>query len=605
MRLTICHPAALLAIRGFEGRWAYADYRIDEYERVRATLSGTALPLCSSQEFQHAVADSRDEIAAWVDANLVGCGADEVLLTPLSRNPFFPLFGRLVWAKVVSSALTSRASDVLVVTGSQGLARTLELSARSASIACERVGTVRFVLTAAKQRMRSLLKLFRDLTHAAARAMLARLMLGDAQIDRLGGVDVLIDTYLYPTDVASDGKVMHRYYPGLVDWYLAHGRTPAYLPVLFRVPLLRLPAFYRGYRNSRYLFAPPELFYGMIDIWRGVAQVAKRARAGVRLRQRHIFQVDVSPLVADYAFATAVEGLPQMLTRRVPLGLARRGLRPRWLLDWFENQSIDQATSIGFREAMPECRVIAMRLYAQYSSNLLSFQVTEREMREGLVPTEHWLGGKAWLGVATTYDAQGRYKIVPNLRSAYLHKQEAPSDEGADLVVLLTHTLHDSLQVLALIERLLPMLESRFPVLRIKTHPSLGATCLRGSGGDRCPALWASRRVVWDDSGIGVLMAKAHLVISAGTSSAIEAVAAGVPVVAVATQVGIDMCPLEFVDTRMWRLVHDADELKGVISDWSPSHPLSKAERIELGRAIMRDCYEPVTEASMEGFSLE
>lgn len=605
MRLIVCHPVALADVKNFKGAWAYAGGGLDDFEQIRVQLGDQVTPLCSPQEFQHYVSRSRDGISAWVDANLTGLRAEDVLSTPLSRNPFLPLFANLVWARVIADALAEQVADVLVVTRSRGLARTLENHAISLGIASLKFGTFHFMLTTARQRIRSLAKWGRDLVHATCRAILARAMLGETQVDKVRKADIFVDTYLYPNDVMPDGSVTHRYFPGLVDWYLLRGYSPAYYPFLFRIPLLRLGALYRGYRRSRYLFAPPELFYRFSDILGSAVRILVRGLGHRRLRHPSVFNVDVSALVATEVFGSAVESLPQVLLSLTPMRMAESGVRPRWLLDWFENQSIDQATTIGFRAAFPDCRLIALRLYAQYSSNLLSFQVTSRERREGLVPAEHWLGGAAWLPIATKYDSDGGYKIVPSLRSSYLHQQQPPAHDGTDLVVLLTHSLQESIQVLAYLERALPTLVRLFPVLRIKTHPSLSAERLRRATQSRYPRLWAAEQIRWDNPALSSLLASARLVVSAGTSSAIEAVTMGVPVILIGAEVGIDMCPLEFVDKRMWRIVFCADQFDLAVRDWTPSHPIPREDRLAIGRLVMKDCFEPVTPESMERFHLE
>ncbi len=573
---------------------------------MRLTLGEQATPLCSPQAFQDHVAASRREISAWIDDNLIGSDGNSVLLTPLTRSPFSPLFSELVWLRVIDNFLIHQPNNLLVITGSIGLTRALENHCQAKGICCYRVGYPHLFATIAKRRVRSLLKFCRDLVHAGVKAVLARQLLGKAQIRRVLDADILVDTYLYPSDVKADGAVIHRYYPGLIDWYLARGHKPAYLPTLFRVPLRQLPALYRGYRSSQYLFVPMELFLGFSDIVWGVTKVATRALTGSKLPRPFIFGLDMSAIVEAESWGAGIEGLPQMLTKRATKSMVEAGMHPKWVLDWFENQSIDQALAIGFREALPDCRLIAMRLYAQYSSNLLSFQVTNREREQGLVPDEHWMGGEAWLDVATRLDSHGGYKVVPNLRSSYLYKQQVMLGEGDDLLVLLTHSLQDTVQVLVLVGTLLPVLEKLFPVIRIKPHPSLGRDQLKKvMSDDEYRDLFLSRAISWEESGISTLMAKARLVVSAGTSSAIEAVAMGNPVVLVGAQVGIDMCPLEFVDKTMWRIAYDANQLKEAILAWSPDHPLSRVERMEIGRTILKKCYAPVSEAEMEKFSLE
>jgi hypothetical protein len=605
MKLVVCHPVALENVRKFDGKWIYADNDIDELERVRMVLlNNRAEPLCLPQKFQSYVAESRDEITAWMDANLVGLPVNSILLTPLSRNPFSSLLlAHLVWIRIIAAALAAEKYDLLLVTRSAAFANTIGNHAATLGISHERVGKPHFLLSTVRQRGQSALKWGIELVQSVCRVVLSRLMLGAGHMAKIRSVDVLVGTYLFSDDVSSDGTVKHRYFPGLVDWYRNRGLTPAYYPFLSRVPPWHLPVLYRGYRKSSYIFVPPERLYSIADIAYSTFQIGMNALRGFPLRQPCLFGVDVSILVADRAVDSALEGLPQLLMAATPKRMVGSGIRPRWSLRWFENQSIDQAMERGLRDVLPECRTIALRLYAQYSSNLLSFQVTERERKEGLVPEEHWLGGAAWLKTATTYDPGGKYKIVPSLRYAYLHRQQSETMEGTGLLVLLTHSMNESAQVLANIELVLPTLHELFPVIRIKPHPTLSMQDLKRATRDRYSALWASKVVRWETDGIASLLTSARLAISAGTSSAIEAVSMGVPVLIIGAQVGIDMCPLEFIDERLWRIVFDANQLERVIREWTP-HPIPRKDRVAIGTIIMKECFEPATEEGMERFAL-
>lgn len=99
-------------------------------------------------------------------------------------------------------------------------------------------------------------------------------------------------------------------------------------------------------------------------------------------------------------------------------------------------------------------------------------------------------------------------------------------------------------------------------------------------------------------------LARARMVVSAGTSSALEAVSMGIPVILVGAQVGIQMNPLEIVDRRLWSLVFDDNQFEQTIRNWTPSHPLPREERLAIGKIVMKSCFEPVTEESMERFAL-
>ncbi len=92
------------------------------------------------------------------------------------------------------------------------------------------------------------------------------------------------------------------------------------------------------------------------------------------------------------------------------------------------------------------------------------------------------------------------------------------------------------------------------------------------------------------------------MVVTAGTSAAVEAACMGIPVIVVGRPAGLDMNPLGAVDERLWHLVYDGEELSAAVGRWTPAHPLLLAERIKLGGAIRDATFEPVTDEGMRAF---
>ncbi len=215
------------------------------------------------------------------------------------------------------------------------------------------------------------------------------------------------------------------------------------------------------------------------------------------------------------------------------------------------------------------------------------------------------MGGNVWLKTASTYDSRGSYKVVPCLRYSYIHDMQPSGAEGADLLVLLTHSLPESTRILESVEKLLPNLKAVFPSIKIKPHPVLNVERLRRGTMRQYPGLWSEKSVFWVDSHVSDVLATSRLVISAGTSSALEAVSMGIPIIVIGARIGIDMCPLEFVDERLWRIVFNDQELEKAINEWTPDHPMARDERLAIGKIIMNECFEPVTGDSMERFALE
>jgi hypothetical protein len=603
MRLTVCHPRQLGRLSEFRGAWVYADTDYAEYERVRNRLRGSAHPLCAPRQFQEAAIGYRAVFVDWIDGNLAGASGARLLLTPLSRNPFHDLFLHSVWILLIAEKLADCSEDILVVTSSSGLARAIRQCCEERGTAVRLAGGASYLLSAARKNLRSIVKFGYQLFHSLCSLTLSRLWLGAAYRRRLSDVDLLVDTFLFRGDVSPEGTVNHRYFPGLLDWYAKQGNRPAYYPTLFRVPLRCLAGLYRGYERSAYLFCPPELFLHLSDLGFAAADCLLQSARATDLPRPALLGADITPLVEGLRFQAGMDGLQPMLLARAPQRLAESGVRPRWLLDWFENQPLDQATMTGFGQALPNCQAVALRQYASYSA-ILSFCVTTREVAQGVVPSIHWVCGEAWKERIAIHDRLGSYRVVPALRYGYLHHRAMDGRDGSELLVLLTHSADESASVLALIDEAFPVLDPLFSGIVIKTHPALGLRRLRRAMAQSGGRVFRAKSVRFESARLDELFSSARVVVSAGSGAALEAVSAGLPVLLVGRCAGINVCPLEYVDQRLWQTVFDAAELEVAIRNWSPRHPLARIERQEMGRKVMNEFFEPVTDEGMQRFAV-
>jgi hypothetical protein len=142
-------------------------------------------------------------------------------------------------------------------------------------------------------------------------------------------------------------------------------------------------------------------------------------------------------------------------------------------------------------------------------------------------------------------------------------------------------------------------LRGLFSEIRVKPHPDVGIGKMLSIAGSK----WEeANRLVWDNQPLAQLLRRSTLVVSAGTSSAVEAICFGLPVIVIGRSAGLNMNPLETFDRRLWRVVYDDQGLLEAVAEWTP-HPVPFAKRTELGRAIRDFHFQRVSPATMMSFS--
>lgn len=600
--LVVIHPRCLDQYRGNCGEWVYADEKLETLQRVEKALGLRLKRLISPAEFQTAAAKLRKCFVEWIDANLRDADQYEWLLTPLYKNPFANnLFLHCVWLALIVEQLEQSASDLVVVTSSPALARALRQNALRLGVSDRCIGRVFFVSNVWTANAWGLLGLGYRVFNLGCRALVARVILGKSYVTALPKTEMLIDTFIHDGDLSEDGVFNDRYFPGVIQCYLRHGLKSAYYPFFHEVPLRSLPEVYRRMLKSTTLFAPFERFIQLFDLLAAAVICFRRGLRGTRLPYPLFEGSDAAPLAAGLAFQAAVAGFLPLVLVRAPARLAAAGIRPTWLLEWFENQPIDKANIIGFQKTGAQCNVIAARQYIA-GPNFLSLYTTSGEVDAGVAPLENWVMGQALVETASVYDRRGQYRAVPALRYAHLHRPLIPAGKQAWLLVLLTHALEESLAILDCIASELPTIARQFERIAIKPHPDNNSNSFRSVAEARWPGLRGRSDICWTEESLFALFAQVRLVVTGGSSSALETICQGIPVILVGRDAGLDINPLEGVAPQMWALVYEPKQLSSIIEQWSPAHPLPPETRKSLGREVRDAFFEPITDVTLKAF---
>lgn len=601
MPLIVAHPDCMPRFGGQGLRWVYADEQLSVYESIAESL-GEGFRLVSAREFQHAASELQPEFIEWTDAHINHSDVADALLTPLHRNPFGNnLLLHLTWLTLIA-ARGDTVTDLLVFTESAALARTIRDICHERNWAFRQVGRLRMMAVWSKARFRACTKLGYEGITALIRMALSRATLGPTHIARCRDADILVDTYFYTDSLQADGIFRDKHLPGLVDWYRSQSRKPAVYPFFIHIPLKNLLAVYARMRDSATLFVPWERFVGPGQV---VASVLRCLAYGTGSQPGALAfrNVAVARLVASLRFQAATAGLYPMLLARAPQRLHAYGVRPKYFLDWFENQPLDKANAIGFSALQSGCRVVGLRQYALYP-NFANLYTTDREVAAGTCPPETWVSGRALIDMLRRHDHCSKFRVVPALRYAGLYSMHQSSGRRNDLLIVLTHSGEESMAILTMAFPVLERAAALFAAVRIKAHPDFPVANFIDSLERRWPWIRSASWIHWESRSMDQLLGDTRLAITAGTSAALEALCRGVPVIMIGRQAGLDINPLTKADERLWTTVYDCSELERAICNWSPAHPVAHAELMAISTIIRGEYFEEVSHHTLQSFSL-
>lgn len=597
--LTLVHPRALSSLPTLpEGsRWLYADDDPDVYEKLDRQF-GVVHRLVSPADFQSRAATLRTPFVQWLDRCLHDCPPAEWIPASYFKDIFAtPAFLHAVCIATLDDAFRSFRS-VVVLSTSEAFIRQAEALAWRYGFKVVTLGQRDFTQDTMRIRWRAARHLLLYPLRLLAAALLARQILGEVCIKRLQGVEVLVDTFLLEGDLDASGVFRDRFLPGLLDYYQQHGVMAASAACTEALPFWQLGKTYRAMRNSTTRFAPSELFLRISDILDGQWRAW---RAGER-----------SPAFSDYPFAglnigqvatfwwkiAARRTVAARILTAVGIRMETVGLAPRFFLDWCENQPLDKAMQIAFSRTCGATQTIAVRQYFP-AENILSFFSSTGEVERGVVPKVNWVCGRRTAELFARHDALGVYRTVPALRYSHLYSAESGLLCGEDLVVFLTSALGEALSILGIAFSDIDKTLASFRSVRVKSHQALQVN-IPALAAEHWPQI-RGKAVIWESATSSVLLPSAALVLTAGSSVAVEALCRGIPVVLTGRTAGLDVNPLEDIESSIWRIAYTPAEFNVLVEDWLPSLPPVK-ERQALGLTIRADYFEPVTEESMQAF---
>ena len=598
MTLTLVHPRALLSLPTLpEGsRWLYADDDPEVYERIGRQYGGGRL--VSPSDFQSRAAELRAPFVQWLDQCLRDSSAVEWIPASYFKDIFStPAFLHAVCIAILDDALRVHR-PVVVLSSSGAFAQQAEELARGYGLNVVTLGREFFSQNDQRIQRRAIRHHFMYPLRLLAATVLARIILGETYIKRLQGVEVLVDTFLLEGDIDADGSFHDRFLPGLLDYYRRQGIAAASAACTEALPFRLLRDAYRAMRNSETRFAPNELFLRVPDIFEGQRCAWRSEKNSPAFSDMPFVGLDIGHVASFWWKISVRRTVIARIYSAVGARMRTAGVAPHFFLDWCENQPIDKAMQIAFSRSDGATRTIAVRQYSP-AENVLSFFPSTGEVARGVVPKENWVCGRRTAELFARHDALGVYRTVPALRYSHLYSSEVASRGGEDLVVFLTSAMGEALSILDIAFSDINITLATFRSVRIKTHQALQVNIPKLATG-RWPQI-QGKEVVWESASSSALLPSAALVLTAGSSVAVEALCRGIPVVLTGRTAGLDVNPLEDIESPIWRVVYTPAEFNALVENWLPSLP-PLMERQASGMGIRADYFEPVTEEGMQAF---
>lgn len=310
---------------------------------------------------------------------------------------------------------------------------------------------------------------------------------------------------------------------------------------------------------------------------------------------------DVSPLIRqawlEQLFSSSA--MEALLKFRFARRLKERGISVRLVIDWFENQNIDKGSNAGFRKFYPETPIIGYQGFDTQKYYLCAYP-NRAEHRGGVLPHTIAVCGHAMVEERRQFFPELDVVTAPAFRYMRAWNNRAVKEKSDDLRVLIPLPLEtDSAAgiVSAAIEFicLLPPSSVQF---WLKPHPAAHLEKILHRVGMSMPP---EIKVVEGD--FYEYLEQVDMLMGNVSSTTLEAIAWGIPVIIVANRYGITHNPIpETVPDDMWRLCYTKEEMGEAISRYAARSTEDRMRSAAIGRLVRELYFEPVTRESVRTF---
>lgn len=230
------------------------------------------------------------------------------------------------------------------------------------------------------------------------------------------------------------------------------------------------------------------------------------------------------------------------------------------LIDWNENQLIDKALNKAIKSFSPQTITVGYRGYI-VSPQFIHMIPTPAEKRSGLLPSVYAVPGRELKETVNEFDNTLDVEVAPFFRSLGVYAEKRSSPQGSQIMLALPIDLNLSKMLIENISYVVEKSEVKFHVV-IKPHPNYTEATIRAI----CSEISSDFTFAQED--FNTTLEKCNLLITSISTSAMESMAKGVPVVLACQNSELYKIPIpKSIQQEIWRLTTNPDEMLEAISE--------------------------------------
>lgn len=402
---------------------------------------------------------------------------------------------------------------------------------------------------------------------------------------------VLIDTFILPEYTDND-----RWYGGLWEYLSDEIKAETYFSATIVVtPIKRFFTVYQQLRKNKRNFIIKEDFLKWEDLlyaFRHRSRLKKMSVNPLRVMGYDMAPVVQRELLNNRDVATVIESI---LTFRFIGRLRQKQIRLRLAIDWFEGQAIDKAWNMALKIYYPKVKRIGYRPASCIPFYLCTYPI-ESERDAGVIPDAITVQGRGAIDAVREFMPGLDILLVPSLRSGHVWEHKKAVSKNGCFVVLvalpisidvsgrIVNCLNDVLDSLSEINH-----KTKFI---IKLHP---ANSMDEFEKDIKHSI-SDKLEFTNEKSFPRLLEMANLLITEASSTCLEALGCGVPVIMMENEEGLTYDPVpDSIPEKMIRKTRNSRQLTEALEYFMNLSREERDEQIIYGETIRANFFEPAT----------
>ena len=264
-------------------------------------------------------------------------------------------------------------------------------------------------------------------------------------------------------------------------------------------------------------------------------------------------------------------------------------------VDWFENQPIDKGFNLGLNKYFSKSETIGYQGFILCYKYNLHLVPISKEVEAGLIPKKICVIGKGLVPFIKKYYSKLNVKTAPAFRFSYLYNDQLLSkteDANYKILVALPLSYTHSYNIITQIIKVSDSINLNYISWFIKPHPSLDISRLKNNI-NHWPINFELTKDTFSKS-----LINSNIMIGGSSSTCMEALAYGIPVIIIADYSSILQNPIpNNVSKNMWSICFsEKDCLNALYSFYKRKH-LSKNK---FRNEILKAYFNPISTESMD-----